>query len=80
VTAAGEKDVPESPPPNRWMEGRALVVSLLIIAVFLILFFVVAPLRQAPEKLPTGQAPGTNAPAEVETPEEAKPPAQRESN
>ena len=69
----------ESPPPRRWTEGKALIVSLLIIVILVVLYFFVT-LPPAPQKLPTSQAPGSNAPAKVETPEEAKPPAQRESD
>jgi hypothetical protein len=37
-------------------------------------------LPAAPKKFPNGEPPGTSAPGAVETPEEAKPPVQRDSN
>lgn len=65
--------------PSRRTEIRALIVSLFVIVAALVLFFAIK-LPTAPQKLPTGQPPGTTAPARVEVPEEAKPVQQRESN
>jgi hypothetical protein len=70
----------ETPPPKRSTESWALIAGLVIVAIFIFAVLAVRSFSTSPQKLPTGQVPDSNAPVQVETPEEAKPPAQRESN